>query len=611
MDALHFAEMRGYFFILAACFVVNLVLRTVWALIARYFGFWHPAYDALWPRLPWRPVWLGWVRFREWWHDLFTIGKGHTAGWASVFTALSLQYREGDVLIGRVRHWFGGWIQPMGLPNVQRHLVMIAGAGSGKTSFMITMLALLKVTQSAFIIDPKGEIARALIGAARARGRKVHVLDPLGITPFETDRWNYLAEIPVICARLGQDVTTLYLDKIAQAEIQKSEKENPFWPDSARIVWASILALVYLTEPLARRNPVRARELINHGYREHAHTPQEAFQLLWLVMKDTPDFGGYIAKGGAIMAGADERTADNILASIRSSTAYLDHPQVRRVVERSTMNLTDLKGGSDFVIPVAPTTEIRGTLSPYFRVLTMVSLWIFEQIPGGLKDPTFFALDEFPSLGYNPDIEAAAPVMRGYGVRLAVIAQDIEALRRVYPNSWGGFLGNAEAVIYMGCGHPQTAEHLSKTLGQRTLKEKNSGLRHTGHVKRERDLMTPDQCMRFLAPRKRNMVITRFGERPVRAKMMPYWQDLPTWLYEPSDHYGDAPGRAWFRQYRQQHVRSEARPAPEMSEAQARAVFGLTGHFTQRDLVERCKLLEHRFPTELIHSALKTLERRL
>lgn len=45
--------------------------------------------------------------------------------------------------------------------------------------------------------------------------------------------------------------------------------------------------------------------------------------------------------------------------------------------------------------------------------------------------------------------------MRSVGVRLWVIGQDLEQFEKVYPESWGGFIGNAEAVQFMGITHPR------------------------------------------------------------------------------------------------------------------------------------------------------------
>lgn len=602
-----------YIAVLVSIVVVNVALRFLYTLVARIFGFCHPEHDAYWPRVPWRPFWRSWMFIREWFEQTFHIGRGQSAAWASTFTALSLQYRTGGVLLGRVRHTFGGWIQPIGLSNVERHLAMIAGSGSGKSVFLATIISLLKRKQSAFIVDPKGAITNTIVAKQRKRGRTCHVIDPKRTTNYETAAWNYLAEIPVLNARLGQDVTTLLLDKVAEADIAKTGNENtPFFPDSGRVLWGSLLAHVYLTEQQEKRTPIRARELLLHGYREHAETHAEAMTLLWVRMKNSVAFDGYVSAGGTLMTGGSTKSSADVLSTVRTATKYLDHSQVKRVMGGNTFHLTDLKGGSDFVFITAPTTDIRGTLSPMFRVITMCKLWIFEQIPGGLKDPTLVALDEFPSLGYIPDCEAAAPVMRGYGIRLLICAQDIEAMERVYPESWGGFLGNAEAVFWMGVGHLPTAQFLSSKLGRKTVKKK-SGRGDSRQVsEHEYDLMTDDQIRRFLAPRRTNMIVTRFGERPIKAKLAPYYKELPVWLYDADPTHGDTMPRAWLRTLLDRLSTSPIHNHDRtISEADARAMFGLSGSYTQRDLETRASHISANFSPDLVHAARTVLERLL
>lgn len=589
-----------------------LLVRSVWAVCARRYGFWHPNYDYFWPRLPWRPFWRIWAKFCEWFEEVFSMGGKQTAGWLSVLSSLCLQYQDGDVLLGRVRHWLGGWFQPMGFAP-QRHLMMIAGTGSGKSVFLASLLALLNKFSSAFVIDPKGTLARTIVPAQIARGRNAHALDPLGITGLASASWEPLAELAVLNVRLGDDVTTLFLDKIAEALVEKHPSEKPFWPESARLLLSSVLGHVLTSEPPEKRNIVRARELINVGYREFSDDPKEALDLLWIDMRDNPALGGHIAKGGAFMLGASENGGNDVLATLRAATKFLDHPQVQRLSRHSSFNLCDLKGGSDWVICVAPTTEIRGALKPWFRMLSMCALYCFEMIPGGLKHPCLFAIDEMPSLGNIPDFETALAVMRGYGVRFLGIAQDLGNFKQAYPESWASFIGNADAVYWMGVNHPATAEFLSRQLGKATRKDATGYGKNKRLFLNEREVMTADQVRRFLSPKRGNMIVTRFGERPIRARLMPYFKELPVWLYAPDPEHREAAPRAWFRnlQRRFAQLRSKDnahKSVKEMSAAEARAMFGVSEHYTLAEIDQRARLLSARFAPVLISEARRVLE---
>ena len=69
-----------------------------------------------------------------------------------------------------------------------------------------------------------------------------------------------------------------------------------------------------------------------------------------------------------------------------------------------------------------------------------------------------------------------APTMRSYGVRLWVVGQDLEQFEKVYEKSWGTFIGNAEAVQFMGITHPPTVAYLAFNT-QRPLFRDNPWLR--------------------------------------------------------------------------------------------------------------------------------------
>src|SRR5262249_20846890 len=150
------------------------------------------------------------------------------------------------------------------------------------------------------------------------------------------------------------------------------------------------------------------------------------------------------------------------------STAWLDLPEIAAISQRSDFVGEDLKTGNPCVFVCLPVVDIQTKLSGYVRALTMMILYAFQNMPGQLKIPCAFCLDEFPSLGRIEALESAAPVFRKYGVRLVTVMQDLERLRQAYPQSWGGFLGNSQATLWMSTDHQQTLEHLSNVLGVTT-----------------------------------------------------------------------------------------------------------------------------------------------
>ncbi len=75
-----------------------------------------------------------------------------------------------------------------------RHIMTIAGSRAGKSSTAL-IPNLLRYPGSAFVIDPKGELAAMTARARYNQGQAVYVLDPFGITPFRSHSFNPFHEI--------------------------------------------------------------------------------------------------------------------------------------------------------------------------------------------------------------------------------------------------------------------------------------------------------------------------------------------------------------------------------------------------------------------------------
>lgn len=248
--------------------------------IAKMLGVFHPEHYSRIPTWSWRYVYR-WViePVTDWFEELFRFNRGANGGFAPFLSSLCNVYKRGDVLLGSARApWGGGWVQPLGA-KAERHLLMIAGSGSGKTVFLKSLIGTHHPDASAIIVDPKITMYRALAEALRKQGRPVFLLLPAGTDDLTSHRWNPLFEISALMERVGPHVATFLCDKLAYAIVEKSENENqPYFPDTARVILSAVIAHVLTTEPPERRNLLRVYELISRGYvpgnivdEDHAH----------------------------------------------------------------------------------------------------------------------------------------------------------------------------------------------------------------------------------------------------------------------------------------------------------------------------------------------------
>lgn len=535
--------------LIVAVFSANLVLRSSVFFLLRHFGAFDPRFDYYWPRLPWRPFFRAYAFFCEWWEENFSAGKKNTEGFSSFLACLSAQLKPNTILIGRVRlPYLGGWYQAVG-QSVSRHIFLIASTRSGKSVFLAILIALLPKNATAFIIDPKGFFSRVILTALKALSRAVHVVDPLAITGWRSSSINLLAQIAELSRRIGQDVSTIMFDSFAATDIPANQSNNPFFPLTAAMLWAGIIAHVAST--FANGSMINARRLLSKGYIEQADDDAKlAMQMLWQAMAENPSWNGYVSNVGLQMLEMPDRERGSVLATARSHTKYLDHEQIMAVSQRNDFFLTDLKReDSDLIFALAlPTTEIRTTFQPYVAQLTAFTLKSFELIEGNLSERCRFVLEELPS--YGPKIAGLAesfPLLGGYGAMVIAVAQDLFQLLKSFPNEAKSMLGNADFIFYMGVNEQTTEEYLSAhVLGEKTHKKKQK----SGDIREvERRVMTAGQVRRFLDPKRGNMIVQRAGKRPMRVKLPLYWQELPVWLYHPDKEFGENPSRAAFRKF--------------------------------------------------------------
>ena len=159
-------------------------------------------------------------------------------------------------------------------------------------------------------------------------------------------------------------------------------------------------------------------------------------------------------------------------------------------------------------------------------------------------------------------------VARSYGQTVLGISQNIELMRKAYPNSWGTFSGEADAVFWMATNHNDTAAHLSGILGKKSIIEKD---RRSGRKSyRDVTVMDADQVKRFLSPDSGHLIVTRAGARALKLKHEPYFKVLPVWRYAADPDHREPILRRAFRFLFGRKSRAPVNPPVERTEPEIR-----------------------------------------
>lgn len=407
------------------------------------------------------------------------------------------------------------------------HLLTVAPTGAGKGVGAV-IPNLLWEDGTVVVTDPKGENYAVSASLRRAGGEVVN-LDPFGVTrePKPSAGFN---PIDRIGAAIGRgDVGSAYelAMQVAASLVVPRDGGESFWDDEAQ---ALIAGLILGAGELSAAAPggqslVTVRRWLNLDVSE--------WKTLATELKASK-LEQVVAAMNRFEA-AEERVRSSIKTTAQSHTHFLDSPQIRQTLEHSSFNVADLKKRPMTLYLVLPPDKL-GIYGRWLRLVVGSLLHEMTSTPKGAQE-VLFLLDEFAQLGRMRSIEQAISLIRGYGVRLWLLVQDLSQLRGLYGQRWETMVANVRVLQAFGTNDPGTAEYLSKRLGQGTIRvesqnisqgasttpgrwgSSNSRNQSLGEQATGRPLLYPDEVARL--DRNEQLLICP-GERPLKVPRVNY-----------------------------------------------------------------------------------------
>ena len=229
--------------------------------------------------------------------------------------------------------------------TIESHLVSIAPPRTGKTSGLVIPNLLVPDSTSlagpACVIDPKGEVTRAVAERRRALGRTVRCFDPLGIAGGD-DRWN-----PVQALNL-QDI--LYLQRVARALLPPAAASGDAVYFQNRAITAIVGAFL-AAHATGEATPAGVAKLLANG---------AAFS------KALEPLQGVAAENAKAILSMDPKGRDAILSTALQAFDWVADPRLQWATSANTFELDEICGGeTDLFIPI-PTEDLT-TLAPLLR----------------------------------------------------------------------------------------------------------------------------------------------------------------------------------------------------------------------------------------------------
>ncbi|XWN31395.1 MAG: type IV secretory system conjugative DNA transfer family protein [Devosia sp.] len=365
-----------------------------------------------------------------------------------------------------------------------RHLVSKGGTRAGKgTTAIVPNLCFYP--GSVICIDPKGENAK-LTASRRGMGSRhcdglgqsVAVIDPYDTTKLGDDfkaSWN-----PLDLLDLDDALIVDRASSIAEALVVRSNSEHAHFDENARsLIKALILYVAQVHAGRADRTLITVYDYLMRGAHAQMEAdrasfgPQpddpDAFTYLLYLMKRREEFGGILAGAAETILAMGQREKGSVLSTARRNMEFIERPAMQAVLQSSSFSLDDIKRDArGLSIYLCLPAHRMPDCGRWFRLVVnscLNRMYEIDEAPA-TGHPVLFLLEEFASLQTMEIIEHAAGYAAGFGIKLWVIIQDINQLKRYYKDGWETFLGNAGVIQAFANSDNSSLEFLSKKLGE-------------------------------------------------------------------------------------------------------------------------------------------------
>lgn len=355
--------------------------------------------------------------------------------------------------------------------TADRHVMTIGPNGSGKTRKLLMPNLYRLRDWSCVVIDPKGELAAhtAVFRASRP-GHRVIVLDPFSVLKqnyprlfakhpdiLKSDGFNPIAALDPSKPTFIDDARSL-----AIALIKTEETRDPYWPMAAQALIKGLLMGLRLRFGTEASLGVLRNTL--------GLTPSA---LAAVNKKLVLDFGEAWPALAASLNQFTKYTPEDkeLSAIIRTAlvqSEWLDSPQVQDDLERGTFDFASMKQTPTTVYLVLP-PQFLGSHGVWLRLMVTSILMPLLRSVETAPVPVLFMLDEFAQLGHMQFVQNNYALMRGFGVKLWTIWQDLTQAKRLYQDQWESFISNAGIIQTFAPQDVTTREYLSKLSGERII----------------------------------------------------------------------------------------------------------------------------------------------
>lgn len=409
----------------------------------------------------------------------------------------------------------------------ESHALIVAPSGTGKgTSVIIPTLLLYR--SSLITIDPKGENAAITARYRRDQlGQTIHIVNPWDVhgALFKSYGLDNATFNPLDVLDPKDRNIVGIANSIATTICHQGSVNDSFWQDNATAMLAGILLYVADAQDSIREPKTLAHvaDIVSGG--EHA---ADLRSTLFPKMVASSSYRGAMRKLVGRFVQMDDKTYSGVIAQLSKSLQFLADDQIATATDHSSFNLADLVNGRTTLYIVIPDDQMQAQAIWLKLMVTAVSQTFKRYRPAAQGVRGMFLIDEFPVLGRVDSIVTDIALVRGAGLDVALIVQGLDQLRALYGASADTIIGNCGYKWFCNIKDLQTADYVSKALGQMTVRTVSETVSSAnGHTSRSasygemgRALFLPDELLSM-----GSQVAFAFQPkgRPYYVKPLDYW----------------------------------------------------------------------------------------
>lgn len=407
-----------------------------------------------------------------------------------------------------------------------RHIAIVGANGTGKSNRLGVPNLLRSVGRSWVVVDVKPELG-PLTATPRRRCGDVVVLDPFNKARMGSVGFNPLATLNPALPSFNADAGL-----IADA-IVTIDGESKHWSESARVLLSWLI--MHEVEKARRDGSIPWLGNVRAAVGAQAGPPTAVYVDGLGIVKDAVE--ACRSQIEAIRNKAGQFTSWNkeisgILSVATRNTVFLDDIEIARDLGGS-FDFSDIKRKPQTVYLTMP-ADMLDRHKCWLRLALTAAVRACLDDSQNQGVPVVLFLDEFATLGHLSIIENVWALVRGYGLQIIPVLQDLGQLKRLYGERWETFIGNAGAVCFFTPGDSLTAKYLSERIGPQMalFPGYNAGQANQAaglNVSYGYKPMPAISPFELYGMRQGQAFVILAGLSPVVPASAPWWADVPKW----------------------------------------------------------------------------------